>query len=132
EGGGVELLSRSPSDRPKRTPGKEPTLAEWVTSDLPSAWPGGERLVAANFSGLGGNDLLLLDSVDQRVRILRAAPKNESAVDALLGGKNAHDLPSLAVAGGEPIAVLPMRLDTDALTDLVVLRQNEIAPAVVL
>ncbi|MBA3355831.1 MAG: hypothetical protein H0U18_07815 [Pyrinomonadaceae bacterium] len=32
----------------------------------------------------------------------------------------------------ETVAVLPMQLDTDALTDLVMLRQNEIEPAVVL
>src|SRR5207244_8254300 len=65
EGGGVEVLSRGAGAVKGRTHSAEPALAEWVKSDFPSVWPGGERLLAANFSGLTGNDLLLLDSVDQ-------------------------------------------------------------------
>ncbi len=131
EGGEVQLLSRGVAKRRGR--GKEPRVAAWVNRDLQSQWPGAERLIVANVSTAAADDLLLLDSSDRQVRVLRTERKSKSSVDSLIGMKESqHEQLSLAVAGTETVAVLPMRLDTDALSDLVMLRPNRAEPAVVL
>jgi Calx-beta domain-containing protein/pre-peptidase/VCBS repeat protein len=131
EGGEVQLLSRGVAKRRGR--GKEPRFANWVKRDLPSQWPGAERLIVANISTSAADDLLLLDSSDRQVRVLRVERESKSAVDPALGMRDSqHEKLSSAIAGTETVAVLPMQLDTDALTDLVMLRQNLVEPAVVL
>ncbi|MCU1264622.1 MAG: hypothetical protein JWM21_940 [Acidobacteria bacterium] len=130
-GGAVQVLSPGRNLDPKSSAGL--ALTEWVKSDFPSTWPGAERLIAADFSTSAEEDLLLLDSAGRRVRILQTGSAKDSANDARAGLKDSqNELSDLAFEGAEPVAVLPMQLDVDALTELVVLRQDQTDPVVVL
>jgi len=120
-GGEVQLLSRGVAKRRGRD--KEPLFAEWMKRELPSPRPGAERLIVANVSTSAPDDLLVLDSSDGQVRVLRAGRESKSSLGTLLGMKDSqHESLSLTVGLAETVAVLPMQLDTDALTDLVMLR----------
>ena len=77
-------------------------------------WPMASRLIRAVVSSAPTDGLLLLDSDSPRVHI--ASAKVSGA--------------SLEVEGGA-VAVLPMRLNADALSDLVILSRSRIAPAIV-
>ena len=132
EGGGVEVLSRGVA-KPHDRRGKKQLLAEWVNRELPSPSPGAERLFVANASTSAKDDLLLLDSSDRQLHLLQTVREKMSDVDALLGSQNSKtgEL-SLALETNETVAVLPMHLDTDALTDLVILQKYQVEPKVVL
>ncbi|MFN2511686.1 MAG: Calx-beta domain-containing protein [Pyrinomonadaceae bacterium] len=131
EGGEVQMLSRGVAKRKSRV--KELRIAEWASRDLRSTWPAAERLIVANTFSSAADDLLLLDASDRRLRGLRVGRESKSAVDTPLGMKDSqHEQLPLAMAGTETVTVLPMQLDTDALTDLVMLRPNNAEPAVVL
>jgi Calx-beta domain/Bacterial pre-peptidase C-terminal domain len=127
EGGEVQLLKREVPKR--RSPGKHTPLTGWLNRDVQSPWPGAEKLIVANVSTSVSDDLLLLDSTDGQVRVLRSGNESKASVSALL---EMNDPLSSSVAGTETVAVLPMRLDTDALTDLVMLRQNHVEPVTLL
>lgn len=88
-------------------------------SGLPVSLPGGLglQLVPANVSSLPAVDLLAVDPVGRQIHILPGC---------------AAALPVALDVAGEPAAVLPMRLNADALDDLVLLVAGAGAPAVVL
>jgi hypothetical protein len=74
-------------------------------------WPGATQLVAARLSSKAAADLLVVDSVNHQIHILSS------------------DLQSLDLEG-EPVSVLSMRLNSDALSDLVMLSRNVSSPSV--
>lgn len=74
------------------------------------------KLVRANVSSLPGDDLIVVDPTGRQVHILHTQyPVSDS--------------PATLDAASEPAAVLPMRLNPDALSDLVVLTGNGPAAA---
>lgn len=94
------------------------------------------QLIRTRVSSLPKDDIVLVDPAGGRLRILhehhvsplsrrRAEPRENAAlaVEDTLG-------PVDLDAGGEPVAVLPMRLNADALTDLVILRRGSTPLAV--
>jgi uncharacterized repeat protein (TIGR01451 family) len=90
-------------------------------------------LVAARVSSSPKDDLLLLDQAGRQLQILI----NESATLTDESGSNAAATSRLLVAGtidfdGEPIAVMGMRLNSDALSDLIVLNSNSSAATVLM
>jgi hypothetical protein len=103
-------------------------LEEWQSqSVMRSAWTESARLVKGRFSGMPADDLIVIDSTSARLDVVKLealrgeAP--EASADKLL---SRLDLQSAAAA------VLPMRLNADALTDLVVLRRGANAPVVMM
>jgi hypothetical protein len=86
-------------------------------------WPQATQLVCARVSSNPGDNLVVVDSANQKLDIIvgRADPRMQSP-DA--------QLVSLDVEG-EPMAVLPMRLNVDALSDLVVLRKGQNTPTAI-
>ncbi|MGH9944285.1 MAG: FG-GAP repeat domain-containing protein, partial [Pyrinomonadaceae bacterium] len=111
-------------------------IAGWrseVVSE-PGLWAGATRVLSAKVSSAKGDDLLLLDAAGRQVHILKGRRAGKSPVASLLGGNGVPggEAASLALSDGGPVAVLPMQLNVDALTDLVVLREGHSAPAVVL
>ncbi len=91
------------------------------------SWPQTTRLVCARVSGLPQNDLVVVDSANQQLHILVAAPMNDAATQGREDrGSSVTSLTSRVSVSldveGEPLAVLPMRLNLDALSDLIILK----------
>ena len=82
------------------------------------------QFVRTKISSLPGDDLVFVDRTNRQVQILMGAHLDASSRPA---GSAAPRLPALVTLDieGEPVAVLPMRLNADALSDLVILKQGE-------
>ncbi|MCS6803726.1 MAG: hypothetical protein NZ823_01110, partial [Blastocatellia bacterium] len=96
------------------------------------------RLVRAQVSNQPTDDLLLFDSANEQLLILSSQiadrqSRHRSWITDHGPGTTVHESHITAVElSGMPVDVLPMRLNADALDDLVVLRTNQITPAVLL
>jgi parallel beta-helix repeat protein len=91
------------------------------------------KMVRARVSAGNPDDILLLDSFSHQIQII-----TQSVPPASAGGSISQpqerpktEVTSLDVEGA-PTAILPMRLNGDALSDLVVLRQGSAVPSVVM
>jgi hypothetical protein len=105
-------------------------LSDWrrETATLGTSAPP-RRLFSAYTSGGTKDDLMVVGPAGEQVRALNSS--------TLRGGKETATSPQTSwsevlAADGELLAVLPMRLDADALSDLVILRAGAPAPAVAL
>ncbi len=89
------------------------------------------QLVTINTCGLPGDSLAVLDAASRQVHLVAALDRETVPDDQ--GGRNAVVRPwSVALdAAGVPTALLPMRLNPDALNDLVVLQEESGTPVVV-
>ena len=132
--GATQVLSSG-----SQTPGKarrsqgDQEIGKWqsylVSSDQSS---GPSRLVTARVSTLPGDDLLRLDGSQQRISVLPKLQGNKKVPPQGLIEEAAGSMAmALEVEGGGAVTVMPMQLNTDALTDMVVLRQDQAAPAVI-
>jgi len=88
-------------------------------SSLPAAEA--VSLIAARVSSLSGDDVVVIDRAQRRIRVIHGVAAN--------GGMSMSIVGSLALLS-EPVAALPMRLSPDALDDLVILSADEPAPKV--
>ncbi|HSS22426.1 MAG TPA: right-handed parallel beta-helix repeat-containing protein [Pyrinomonadaceae bacterium] len=88
------------------------------------------KLVVARTSVSGLDDLVIADSVSNRVSIVSQCARVESEMRTRLC-QNGAAVTAPAVEG-HPLAVLPMRLNEDALNDLVVIRGGAAAPSIVM
>ncbi|GEM_PF-827133 len=79
------------------------------------------QLVRAKVSNFPTDDLIALDPVNRQVHILNADSHQPDGISGLLASLDAD---------GAPVAVLPMRLNGDALSDLVILAEGASAPIV--
>lgn len=93
--------------------------------------PSARFLVSLRVSSSAKNDLLVIDASGHQLHILI----NEAATAQSAAAPQARESLRLAASldvEGEPVDVLPMRLNVDALSDLVLLRNNQTAPGVVM
>ena|GEM_PF-1075492 len=108
--------------------------AEWQRDTLPGdGWPGATQLISAKVSSLPGDELVALDAAG-RLRIMHPAqPKdaNGPADSAAVTAAPTAELAALDTEGGAPVAALPMRLNSDAFSDLVVLDSGQSAPVTI-
>ncbi len=104
-------------------------------------WLGATHLLSAQVSNGPANDLLILNRTARQLHIVTSDDSNSmtrSDPDAMAAGSVARSTSSSTARltasldlEGEPIAVLPMRLNNDALSDLVILQAGYSSPAVV-
>lgn len=107
--------------------------SDW--SELPQTQQiAGKEILAANVSGLPTDELLVIDEENNQVQVLSGEAEKRFTEDSevLLSSPAISQIASAITADSAPVAVLPLRINHDALTDLVVLRENRSAPAVVL
>jgi uncharacterized repeat protein (TIGR01451 family) len=114
QAGEVAILNESPS-------GSLGDTEEDIT--FLGAWPGASQLARARISGANTDDLIAIDKDAHRIQVLI---DNAATPDS--AGRGGRVSLSLDV-GGEPLAALPMRLNESALSDLVILRAGQVAPA---
>jgi uncharacterized repeat protein (TIGR01451 family) len=116
--GTVHLLSR-----PHAGMRKPARSRLWLDEVVPGSWPGARLLMSAHVSGMPADDLLVIDSRARQVQLIARTRARKSQLPSLISETLDVD--------GEPIAVLPMRLNGDAQSDLVILRRNHTSPSVV-
>ena len=104
-------------------------LEDWHgRSVMQSTWTESARLVRARFSGRPADDLIVIDSTTARLDVVKLeALRGEAAI-----ASSADQRLSKLVLESAPSAVQPMRLNADALTDLVILRKGASAPVVMM
>lgn len=83
-----------------------------------------EKLTIVRISDSGKDELAVLDTNAKQIHLLAQNPKTAD-------GRTKNELISFE-SETNPTAILPMRLNADALSDLVVLRENSIVPSVVM
>ncbi|MBK7393826.1 MAG: right-handed parallel beta-helix repeat-containing protein [Chloracidobacterium sp.] len=109
--------------------GKPSTLGKWSVETLisgsqlanASASKSSRKMLRVNVSSSNLDDILLVDSIGNQIQIVtQTKAENQRPTTEVI------DLET----EGSPLAVLPMRLNIDALSDLVVLHQGASVPSV--
>jgi hypothetical protein len=113
-------------------------LSDWYSETTTLEAGAGSHLFSAYMSGSSNDDLMAFDPAEDGLRVINSptrggnsdtmTEKSSARVKTSLQSSGREVIP----AGGELLAVLPMRLDADALSDLVVLRKGHPTPAVAL
>ena len=121
--GAIELIS------PKRTKKQLYWQRETLTSE---AGASRGKLTRARLSGLLHETLVMTDATNQRIRVWRDDEERRQRGDVTLQAVTSerNDPVSIAVEG-EPVATLPMFLNNDGISDLVVLQKGHTAPIIV-
>jgi hypothetical protein len=119
--GVVHLLNR-PAAVSTRRGQKSLRVQEWQDKTLPGAWPQARLLNRARVSSLPADNVVVIDSSNRRLQILTD--------DRVRRSIQASSITESLGVEGEPVAVLPMRLNADALSDLVILRSGQVTPSV--
>ncbi|MCI0485037.1 MAG: HYR domain-containing protein [Blastocatellia bacterium] len=126
EDGKVQLLSAGKNQYPNRKGGV--SIEKWKKEVLVK---GGQRqmtrLICARVSSLPADTIVALDPGSRQLHLITRATKKQTATD---NEPQAADSQMVSLdVDGEPAAVLQMRLNKDALGDLVILRSGHSAPA---
>ena len=119
--GAVHVLSRAAVVSTRRGQ-KSLRVQEWQDKTLPGAWPQARMLDRARVSSLPADNVVVIDSTNRRLQILTD--------DRVRRSIQASSISESLEVDSEPMAVLPMRLNGDALSDLVILRSRQVAPSV--
>ena len=88
-------------------------------------WPSATALVRARVSSIPGDDVIIVDRLNRQLHVLTGTPPdagNTKVHTSLVS--SLHRLTASLDVEGEPVAVLPMRLNVDALSDLVILKSG--------
>ncbi|HEY3135085.1 MAG TPA: FG-GAP-like repeat-containing protein [Blastocatellia bacterium] len=133
EEGAIYLQSRNKQE--ERSEKQTSGLRDWSSDRLASGeWPQAHHLICARVSGSATDDLLVVDSTNRQLHIVMGKPLDTGTVaesPILTEGILRRGAVSLDVEG-EPGAVLPMRLNSDARSSLVVLSSGQPGPSVLL
>jgi VCBS repeat protein len=104
----------------------EPTVRKSIKTLIMGKWHGASSLVCSRVSTGPADDLLLLSEQSRQISILKTGMSQSTGSSASAGARVSASLD----VEGEPVALLPMRLNADALSDLVILQAGHSAPAV--
>ncbi|MFY9608130.1 MAG: HYR domain-containing protein, partial [Blastocatellia bacterium] len=117
--GSVHLLSADSAKAKKKG------IKKWKDEVWASgSWAQATQIVRARVSSVPSDDLVIVDGPGHKLHIVaKAAPSQE---------QQAQSLQSVSFdVEDEPMAVIPMRLNSDALSDLVILRNGQVGPTAV-
>jgi hypothetical protein len=90
------------------------------------------HMVRARFSGMASDDLMILDRSGRAIGLwMNDAERKAREANLTPSSQTPQRSPALLQVEGEPAAVLPMRLNSDALDDLVVLISGRSGPSIV-
>ncbi|MBI3653397.1 MAG: HYR domain-containing protein [Acidobacteria bacterium] len=90
--------------------------------------PQATALFSAALSSQSGDSLIVADNANHQLRVVESATSDAAeSVQATSGDAAIVDL----IFESAPVAVLPLRLNEDGLSDLVIFRDGDLAPAIV-
>ncbi|HKQ08992.1 MAG TPA: pre-peptidase C-terminal domain-containing protein [Blastocatellia bacterium] len=108
------------------------SLGTWSMQSLGnSAAIKNARLVGARVSSTPVDNLLVAGAAENMKIVVAGQPANQEMHGLRAADLNRETVEASIDAGGEVAAVLPMRLNKDALSDLVVLKAGSVRPAVI-
>ncbi|MFY9557500.1 MAG: FG-GAP-like repeat-containing protein, partial [Blastocatellia bacterium] len=109
-------------------------IGEWKSTVLTKyGWSENTHILCARVSSTPVDNVVVVDSLSREVRIIEAAGKvAQSANEELRAETNSLTRPILLELEGNAGAVLPMRLNTDGIADLVTLSNGQIAPSAIM
>jgi hypothetical protein len=106
-------------------------LSKWPSDVLAAGpWPLATQLVRAKVSSLPTDDLLVMDGANHGLHILTTGQPYTTNDQGLMTKDHDPATPVSLDTDGAVVAVLPMRLNVDALSDLVILKEGSSTPAV--
>ncbi len=113
--------------------GKPSTLLNWTIETLAAGFQfanaavsnSSQKMLRVNVSDSNLDDILLLDSTGRQIQIVSQVKDTESNTQTTTQIKTLE-------TESNPAAILPLRLNMDALSDLVVLRQGTSVPSIVM
>jgi CSLREA domain-containing protein len=120
--GTVHLTKRQTRANPKQATKRGKSIDE----ELIGQWRGGTQLVRARVSTGPADDLIMLTDRHE-IQILKTGISRGAATSL----SAAVQVSTSIVLDGKPLSVLPMRVNADSLSDIVVLLEGHVAPAVV-
>ncbi len=111
---------------------KDEGIEGWNVETLATGrWPLAAGLVCAGMSSIPKDDLVVVDRASGQLHILTSdPPAGSSDTEVIAASPHLRASASLDVEDGA-VAAMPMRLNDDVQSDLVILRSGQIAPAVV-
>ena len=122
EQGTIHLLS--PKANKPKTKKETNRIERWKDETLSvEPWPLATAVVRARISSDRSDSLVIVDSKSEKLHVVTTSVASQQTQ-----GFNPQSV-SFEVEG-RPLAVLPMRLNVDALSDLVILRSGGVAPSV--
>jgi CSLREA domain-containing protein len=90
-------------------------------------WPGASQLLSARVSTSQADDLLMMNETGHQLEVLSRVNANKGKSSAFAALATVSSM----YTEGEPVTALPMHLNTDGLSDLLILQTGRIAPAIV-
>src|SRR6185503_14958966 len=91
---------------------------------------GARSLVRVRVSSIPGDDLLLFDRGTRQMELVMSSGRRVESPGAQTLQPDPTERRATLEMEGEPMAILPMRLNADALSDLVVLMDGQGTPIV--
>jgi CSLREA domain-containing protein len=111
---------KSDGQNSRQLSGEAKAIDRWGFEPLAERmWPQADRLACARMTGSGADSLIVLDPGGCQLHIVERGSANRPAQP---GGESHMGEPVSFHADGAPMAALPMRLNGDALSDLVILK----------
>jgi hypothetical protein len=120
--GSIHVVSRPATQRPNIEAGSR--VGEWSDNRLSGSWSGAQTLVRARMSSLPADSIVVIDSTNHQLQVLTSTVRGQAIQSSMTTA-------ALEVEDA-PLAVLPMRLNSDALSDLVILRNGHASPSMVI
>ncbi|MEO8434724.1 MAG: Calx-beta domain-containing protein [Pyrinomonadaceae bacterium] len=133
EDGRIRLLSRTATTSSHQKVSQ--SVSSWKSEALGSSYDGrGATLASARVSSLPGDDLLIVDSGNRRLQILNSghSDKLPAVSTAASTRMKPQGEPVALDMDGSPAAVLPMKLNGDAVGDLMILKSDQSRPSATL
>lgn len=121
--GSVHIMSR-PASQQRLNAEAGSRIGEWSDNRLAGSGSGAQALARARVSSLQADSIVVIDTTSRQLQILTSTVRGEAIQSSTM-------ISSLVVED-TPLAVLPMRLNSDALSDLVILRSGHAAPSMVI
>lgn len=131
EDGSVQIVSEKPATGALQVASTNPN--DWtVESVAANQGTGRAKLLCARLSALNHETLVLADQTSKKIQVWMDDGERRTRKDATLkAAAGEREAPVSLDVDGEPIAVLPMRLNIDGINDLVILREGASAPLIV-
>jgi hypothetical protein len=127
----VQIVSEKPATGALQTASLNPD--DWTVETVASNQGSGQgKLLGARLSALNHETLVLSDQTSRKIQVWMDDQERRTRKDATLqAAAGERQAPVSLDVEGEPVAVLPMRLNIDGINDLVILRQGASAPMII-
>ena len=131
EDGELRLVHSDTTEHKRRR--SERSFASWIAERQSAQWPSASKLIGARLSAGPLDDLVAIDSSNRELRILtRSRSKDTGFAASRDDGSQTRPREVLLAVDSSPVAALPLKLNGDAVSDLLVMRRAKSEPSLIL